>query len=235
MSDALLPSPSSFFADDWAAFGRSGPDSNLLPSPLNFPTPAVQSGPGFSRDDEQDKKRKSPDSASGGEGSSKKPRTDESWSPGITGPYTSGIRRGLQNLQIKGYPGRYPIFNPYAHTTSWSLYLRLSPGCYALYTPFYTFDLILILIFYFNLCSLRLWHLWPSYVMNFWIDYTRTPLFLFLIFIFLDIVYRVFLSILGYLCFWTGIVRADDVYRLFLTRNGISVFLCHFSFHESSM
>jgi MADS-box transcription factor len=76
MSDALLPSPSSFFADDWAAFGRSGPDSNLLPSPLNFPTPAVQSGPSFSRDDEQDKKRKSPDSASGGEGSSKKPRTE---------------------------------------------------------------------------------------------------------------------------------------------------------------
>ncbi|KAJ5119724.1 hypothetical protein N7448_010393 [Penicillium atrosanguineum] len=78
MSDALLPSPSSFFADDWAAFGRSGPDSNLLPSPLNFPTPAVQSGPSFSRDDEQDKKRKSPDSASGGEGTSKKPKTDGS-------------------------------------------------------------------------------------------------------------------------------------------------------------
>jgi len=78
MSDALLPSPSSFFADDWAAFGRSGPDSNLLPSPLNFPTPAVQSGPGFSRDDEQDKKRKSPDSGSGGEGTSKKAKTEGS-------------------------------------------------------------------------------------------------------------------------------------------------------------
>lgn len=77
MSDALLPSPSSFFADDWA-FGRSGPDSNLLPSPLNFPTPAVQSGPSFSRDDEQDKKRKSPDSGSGGEGASKKAKTDGS-------------------------------------------------------------------------------------------------------------------------------------------------------------
>jgi hypothetical protein len=33
-------------------FGRSGPDSNMLPSPLTFPTPAVQSGPSFSREDE---------------------------------------------------------------------------------------------------------------------------------------------------------------------------------------
>ncbi|KAJ5220286.1 hypothetical protein N7468_009490 [Penicillium chermesinum] len=63
VSDALLPSPSSFFPE-WG-FGRSGPDSNLLPSPLTFPTPAVQSGPSFSREDEQDKKRKSPDNGQG--------------------------------------------------------------------------------------------------------------------------------------------------------------------------
>ncbi|KAJ5692554.1 hypothetical protein N7462_001977 [Penicillium macrosclerotiorum] len=73
VSDALLPSPSSFFPE-WG-FGRSGPDSNLLPSPLTFPTPAVQTGPSFSREDEQDKKRKSPDSGPPTEGTSKKPKT----------------------------------------------------------------------------------------------------------------------------------------------------------------
>lgn len=73
VSDALLPSPSSFFPE-WG-FGRSGPDSNMLPSPLTFPTPAVQSGPSFSREDEQDKKRKSPDGGTAGEGTHKKPKT----------------------------------------------------------------------------------------------------------------------------------------------------------------
>jgi MADS-box transcription factor len=73
MSDHLLPSPSSFFSE-WG-LGRSGPDSNLLPSPLSFPTPAVQSGPSFVSQDEQDKKRKSPDSGSTEEGASKKPKT----------------------------------------------------------------------------------------------------------------------------------------------------------------
>ncbi|KAK5790453.1 hypothetical protein VI817_007740 [Penicillium citrinum] len=73
VSDNLLPSPSSFFPE-WG-FGRSGPDSNLLPSPLTFPTPAVQNGPSFAREDEQDKKRKSPDSGSNEEGASKKPKT----------------------------------------------------------------------------------------------------------------------------------------------------------------
>ncbi|KAL2835092.1 hypothetical protein BDW59DRAFT_3172 [Aspergillus cavernicola] len=73
VSDALLPSPSSFFPE-WG-FGRSGPDSNMLPSPLTFPTPAVQNGPGFGRDDEQDKKRKSPDGGPNGEGATKKAKT----------------------------------------------------------------------------------------------------------------------------------------------------------------
>lgn len=73
VSDALLPSPSSFFPE-WG-FGRSGPDSNLLPSPLTFPTPAVQTGPSFSRDDEQDKKRKSPEGGPAADGANKKPKT----------------------------------------------------------------------------------------------------------------------------------------------------------------
>ena len=72
VSDALLPSPSSFFPE-WG-FGRSGPDSNLLPSPLTFPTPAVQSGPSFSREDEQDKKRKSPDDGQAADAANKKPK-----------------------------------------------------------------------------------------------------------------------------------------------------------------
>ncbi|CAG8229021.1 unnamed protein product [Penicillium salamii] len=72
VSDALLPSPSSFFPE-WG-FGRSGPDSNMLPSPLTFPTPAVPSGPSFSREDEHDKKRKSPEGGSGGEGANKRPK-----------------------------------------------------------------------------------------------------------------------------------------------------------------
>lgn len=73
VSDALLPSPSSFFPE-WG-FGRSGPDTNMLPSPLTFPTPAAQTGPGFAREDEQDRKRKTPDSGPSGEGASKKTKT----------------------------------------------------------------------------------------------------------------------------------------------------------------
>lgn len=57
VSDALLPSPSSFYPE-WN-FGRSGGDSNLLPSPLNLQTP-VMGGSSF-RDDDGDRKRKSPD------------------------------------------------------------------------------------------------------------------------------------------------------------------------------
>ena len=73
VSDALLPSPSSFFSE-WG-FGRTGPDSNMLPSPLTFPTPAVQSGPSFAREDEQDRKRKSPEGGASQDGASKKTKT----------------------------------------------------------------------------------------------------------------------------------------------------------------
>ena len=74
VSDALLPSPSSFFPE-WG-FGRTGPDSNVLPSPLTFPTPSGQTAPGFpptSKEEESDKKRKSPDW--GGESLAKKVKT----------------------------------------------------------------------------------------------------------------------------------------------------------------
>lgn len=44
MADNLLPSPSSFYPD-WGFGGRGGVhDSNMLPSPLTFPTPVVQVG-----------------------------------------------------------------------------------------------------------------------------------------------------------------------------------------------
>jgi MADS-box transcription factor len=55
----LLPSPSSFWPDAW--FGR---DNNMMPSPLNFQTPVVLSGPGFREEDE--KKRKADEEAGGG-------------------------------------------------------------------------------------------------------------------------------------------------------------------------
>ena len=59
VADGLLPSPSSFYPE-WG-FGRSGGDSNMLPSPLNFQTPVVGSGPSFLRDEDGERKRKSPE------------------------------------------------------------------------------------------------------------------------------------------------------------------------------
>jgi MADS-box transcription factor len=48
VNENLLPSPSSFYPE-WG-FGRSGPDSALLPSPLPFPTPIGPSASqGFGR------------------------------------------------------------------------------------------------------------------------------------------------------------------------------------------
>jgi transcription factor RLM1 len=55
----LLPSPSQFYPE-WN-FGRSATDGNMLPSPLNFQTPVVTTGPSFPKDEESDKKRKSPE------------------------------------------------------------------------------------------------------------------------------------------------------------------------------
>ena len=59
VADGLLPSPSSFYPE-WG-FGRSGGDSNMLPSPLNFQTPVVGNGPSFLRDEDGERKRKSPE------------------------------------------------------------------------------------------------------------------------------------------------------------------------------
>ncbi|TQB74808.1 hypothetical protein MPDQ_004250 [Monascus purpureus] len=73
VSDALLPSPSSFFPE-WG-FGRTGPDSNMLPSPLTFPTPSAQTGPSFSREDESDKKRKNDETGPNSEAASKRVKT----------------------------------------------------------------------------------------------------------------------------------------------------------------
>lgn len=56
VADGLLPSPSSFYPE-WNF--RSGGESNMLPSPLNFPTP-LMGGPSF-RDEDDDRKRKSPE------------------------------------------------------------------------------------------------------------------------------------------------------------------------------
>ncbi|KAI4273585.1 MAG: hypothetical protein LQ337_004529 [Flavoplaca oasis] len=73
VSDALLPSPSSFYPE-WG-FGR-GETGNLLPSPLTFQTPVAGNGPSFLRDEEgererereRDKKRKSPEGDGGVQG-----------------------------------------------------------------------------------------------------------------------------------------------------------------------
>ena len=59
VADGLLPSPSSFYPE-WG-FGRAGGDSNTLPSPLNFQTPVVSNGPSFLRDEDGERKRKSPE------------------------------------------------------------------------------------------------------------------------------------------------------------------------------
>ncbi|MCJ1255412.1 hypothetical protein MMC24_003228 [Lignoscripta atroalba] len=59
VADGLLPSPSSFYPE-WG-FGRSGGESNMLPSPLNFQTPVVGNGPSFLRDEDGERKRKSPE------------------------------------------------------------------------------------------------------------------------------------------------------------------------------
>ncbi|APA09699.1 hypothetical protein SS1G_06124 [Sclerotinia sclerotiorum 1980 UF-70] len=60
MNNEFLPSPSSFYPE-WN-YGRGG-DSNTLPSPLNFATPVVGTGPSFLRDDNGDRggKRKTPE------------------------------------------------------------------------------------------------------------------------------------------------------------------------------
>jgi MADS-box transcription factor len=57
VSDQLLPSPSSFYAD-WF----NGRDNNMLPSPLAFPTPVAAKATGFG--EEEERKRKLEESSS---------------------------------------------------------------------------------------------------------------------------------------------------------------------------
>ncbi|KAK3309930.1 uncharacterized protein B0T15DRAFT_481446 [Chaetomium strumarium] len=57
LNNEFLPSPSSFYPD----WNFRGNDSNTLPSPLNFATPVVGTGPSFLRDDPLSLKRKSPE------------------------------------------------------------------------------------------------------------------------------------------------------------------------------
>jgi MADS-box transcription factor len=64
MTNELLPSPSSFYPE----WNFRGGDGNTLPSPLNFATPVVGSGPSFLHDPAGMGKRKSPDADDGGGG-----------------------------------------------------------------------------------------------------------------------------------------------------------------------
>ena len=53
MNNDFLPSPSSFYPE----WNFRGNDSNTLPSPLNFATPIVGTGPSFLREDSGDRDR----------------------------------------------------------------------------------------------------------------------------------------------------------------------------------
>ncbi|CZR55610.1 related to RLM1-transcription factor of the MADS box family [Phialocephala subalpina] len=71
MQNEFLPSPSSFYPD----WNFRGNDSNTLPSPLNFATPVVGTGPSFLREDSGSRdngsgtgKRKTPETEGGSDG-----------------------------------------------------------------------------------------------------------------------------------------------------------------------
>jgi MADS-box transcription factor len=57
LNNEFLPSPSSFYPE----WNYRGNDSNTLPSPLNFATPVVGTGPSFLREDPAPHKRKTPE------------------------------------------------------------------------------------------------------------------------------------------------------------------------------
>lgn len=59
VADGLLPSPSTFYPD-WN-FRSGGDSANILPSPLNFQTPVNGTGPNFGREEEGERKRKTPE------------------------------------------------------------------------------------------------------------------------------------------------------------------------------
>jgi MADS-box transcription factor len=69
MNNEFLPSPSSFYPE----WNFRGSDSNTLPSPLNFATPVMPTGPSFLREDSGPSKRKTPESDEAG-GDAKRPK-----------------------------------------------------------------------------------------------------------------------------------------------------------------
>jgi len=85
MNNEFLPSPSSFYPE----WNFRGNDSNTLPSPLNFATPVVGTGPSFLREDSNERagssgnasgigngvKRKTPDAEEGGD--AKRPKVED--------------------------------------------------------------------------------------------------------------------------------------------------------------
>lgn len=77
MTNEFLPSPSSFYPD----WNFRGNDSNTLPSPLNFATPVVGTGPSFLREDSGGRengngKRKTPENDGSDGGDAKRQKHD---------------------------------------------------------------------------------------------------------------------------------------------------------------
>lgn len=62
LNNEFLPSPNGFYSD----WNFRGSDSNTLPSPLNFATPVVGTGPSFLREDPTPHKRKTPEISTSG-------------------------------------------------------------------------------------------------------------------------------------------------------------------------
>jgi MADS-box transcription factor len=75
MNNEFLPSPSSFYPD----WNFRSSDSNTLPSPLNFATPVVGTGPSFLREDSGGR-----DNGNGGNGGAKR-KTPEGEGSGSEG------------------------------------------------------------------------------------------------------------------------------------------------------
>lgn len=74
MNENFLPSPSSFYPE----WNFRGNDSNTLPSPLNFATPVIGTGPSFLREDSGERVGSSGNASIGGAGNGVKRKTPES-------------------------------------------------------------------------------------------------------------------------------------------------------------
>lgn len=78
MNNEFLPSPSSFYPE----WNFRGNDSNTLPSPLNFATPVVGTGPSFLREDSGERGGSSGNASQGGTGNGVKRKTPEAGESG---------------------------------------------------------------------------------------------------------------------------------------------------------